>query len=62
MCFSGCVGLTQVLCICLDVWDSDKCCVFVRKYGTQTSAVCLSGCVGLRQALCVCLDVWDSDK
>jgi hypothetical protein len=51
-----------VLCVCLDVWDSDKCCVFVWMCGTRTSAVCLSGCVGFRQVLCVCLDVWDSDK
>ena len=61
-----------MLCVCfvyllylyhpLDVWDSDKCCVFVWMCGTQTIAVCLSGCVGLRQVLCVCLDVWDSDK
>ena len=58
----GCVGLGHVLCVCLDVWDSEKCCVFVWMCGTRTSAVCLSGCVGLRQVLCVCLDVWDSDK
>ena len=52
----------QVLCVCLDVWDSDKCCVFVWKCETQTSAVCFSGCVGLRQVMCVCLDVWYLDK
>ena len=46
-CLSGCVGLRQVLCVRLDVWDSDKCCVFVWMCGTQTGAVCLSGCVGL---------------
>jgi hypothetical protein len=57
MCLFGCVGLRQVLCVCLDVWDSDKCGVFVWMCGTQTSAVCLSGCVGLRQVLCVCLEV-----
>ena len=51
-----------MLCVCLDVWDSDKCYVFVWMCGTQISAVCLSGCVGLKQVLCVCLDVWDSDK
>jgi hypothetical protein len=60
-----------VLCVCLDVWDSDKCCVFFWMCGTQTSAVCFSGCVGLKQVLCVCfvyllylyhpLDVWDWD-
>jgi hypothetical protein len=82
VCFSGCVGLKQVMRVCfvyllylyhpLDVWDSDKCCVFDLfiycictlnwMCGTRTRAVCLSGCVGLRQVLCVCLDVWDSDK
>ena len=51
-----------MLCVCLDVWDLDKRCVFVWMCGTPTSDVCLSGCVGLRQVLCVCLDVWDSDK
>jgi hypothetical protein len=51
-----------VLCVFLDVWDSDKCRVFVWMCGTEISAVCLSGCVGRRQVLCVCLDVWDSDK
>jgi hypothetical protein len=51
-----------VLCVCLHVWDSDKCCVFVWMCRTQTSDVCFSGCVGLRQVLCVCLDVWDSHK
>jgi hypothetical protein len=59
VCLSGCVGLRQVLCVCLVVWDSDKCCVFVCMCGTQTSAVCLSGCVGLRQVMYVFLDVWD---
>jgi hypothetical protein len=43
-----------VLCDCLDVWDLDKCCVFLWMCGTQTSAVCFSGCVGLKQVLCVC--------
>ena len=62
VCLSGCVGLGQVLCVCLDVWDSDKCCVFVCMCGTQISAMFLSGCVGLKQVLCVCLNVWDSDK
>ena len=72
MCFSGCVGLRQVMSVFLDVWGSDKCCVFVLfiycictltwMCGTRTRAVCFSGCVGLRQVLCVCLDVWDSDK
>ena len=62
VCLSGCVGLRKVLCVCLDVWDSDKCCVFFWMCGTQTSAVCFSGCVGLRHVPCVCLDVWDSDK
>jgi hypothetical protein len=75
VCLSGCVGLRQVLCVCLDVWDSNKRCVFVWMCGTQTSAVCFSGCVelgqvlcvlfgcvGLRQVISVCLDVWDSDK
>jgi hypothetical protein len=56
------VGPRQVLCVFLDVWDSDKCCVFFWICGTQTSAVCFSGCVGFRQVLCVCLDVWDLDK
>ena len=51
-----------MLCVFLDVWDSDRCCVFFWMCGTQTSAVCLSGCVGLRQVLCVFLDVWDLDK
>ena len=46
-----------MLCFCLNVWDSDKCCVFVWMCGTQTSAVCLSGYVGRGQVLCVCLDV-----
>jgi hypothetical protein len=62
VCVSGCVGLRQVLCVFLDVWNSDKCRVFVWMCGTQTSIVCLSVCVGLRKVLCVCLDVWDSDK
>ena len=75
MCLSGCVGLTEALCVCVDVWDSDKCCVFVWMCGTQTSDECLSGCVGLRKVLCVflgcvglrqvmsvCLDVRDSGK
>ena len=54
-----------MLCVCLDMWDSDKCFVFFGMCGTQTSAVCLlclftlsvpsPGCVGLRQVLCVCL-------
>ena len=57
VCLSGYLGLRQVLCVCLDVWDSDKCCVFVWMCGTQTSVVCLSGCVGLGQVLCVFLDV-----
>jgi hypothetical protein len=62
VCLSGCVGLRQVLCVCLDVWDSDKCCVFVWMCGTQANAVCLlflftvsvafSVCVGLGQLLC----------
>ena len=61
-----------MMCVCLDVWDSHKCCVFVWMRGTQTSAVCLfcfftvsvpsPGYVGLRHVLCVCLNVWDSDK
>jgi hypothetical protein len=58
----GCVGLGHVLCVCLDVWDSDKCCVFVWMCGTRTSAVCWSRCVEPRQVMCVCLDVWYSDK
>ena len=62
VCFSGCVGLRQVPCVCLGVCDSDKCGVFVWMCGNKTSALCLSGCVGLRQVLCVCLDVWDADK
>jgi hypothetical protein len=62
VCLSEYVGLRQVLCVCLDVWDSDKRCLFVWMCGTPTSDVCLSGCVGLRQVLCVCLDVWNSDK
>jgi hypothetical protein len=47
VCLSGCVGLGQVLCVVLDVWNPDKCRVFVWMCGTRTSAVCLSGCVGL---------------
>ena len=72
MCFSECVGIRQVMSACLDVWDSDKCCVFVWMCGTQARAVCLlclftvsvapTLCVGLGHVLCVCLDVWDSDK
>ena len=67
VCLSGCVGLRQVLCVCLDVWDSHKCCVFVWMRGTQTSAVCLfclftvsvpsPGCVGLGHVL-FCVFVW----
>ena len=38
-----------MMCVFLDVWDSDKC-------------GCLSGCVGLAHVLCVCLDAWDPDK
>ena len=59
MCFSGCVGLTQAVCVCLYMWDSDKCGMFVWMSGTQTIDDCLSGCVGLRQVLYVFLDVWD---
>ena len=61
-----------MLCVCLEVCDSDKCCVFFWMCGTQTSSVCLlclftvsvpsPGFVGLGQVLCVCLDVWDLDK
>jgi hypothetical protein len=72
VCFSECVGIRQVMSACLDVWDADKCCVFVWMCGTQASAVCLlclftvsvpsPGCLGLGQVLFVCLDVWDSSK
>jgi hypothetical protein len=51
-----------VMSACLDVWDSDKCCVFVWMCGTQANAVCLlclftvsvgsTVCVGLGQVLC----------
>jgi hypothetical protein len=47
-----------VLCVFLDVWNLDKCCVFFWMCGTRTSAVCLSGCVGLRKVMCVCLFIY----
>jgi hypothetical protein len=71
VCFSRCVGLKQVLCVCFVylllctihcICETRKSAVFFWMCGIQTSAVCFSGFVGLGQVLCVCLDVWDSDK